>query len=364
MIRPSIAKQAAAALGASGQISITLAEDSELGRAGEVITLAVSPSDVSIPEVVDTYLGGYTAPGNRADEGCPIVLNQKDVGKLRNYGLNNVYRRVQVETSKQAAIPEVDAESELIDFQCVERALGSFIPQVTQDQSTEPLVDPRLAGARRIEQALALDRECRVWELLTTSGNWNADNVTTVGAGNKWNDAVNGNPIKDIQDLIEASAQIVTDVWFPLKVAHAFLRNQNVRDHMRMLLGDNAPNASILGVVEARLQPVDFVIPGLPPFHVVPGKVLNETTSKLDPIMGNHAVLTCTPNRQPTDATEIFTAMTVRRRGSSGTGYISREVQLQTRGLEGGRLLIAGHAEDLVMTANNAGGLILNAWQA
>lgn len=347
------------AAAASESIAIKLADDipgTDL-RAGQVVRLAISPSDVSIPEEINTYLGGYTPPGFRADEAVPPVLVDKDVDKYRNYGLNNVYKRVQVETSKQAGIPEVDAESALSEYGVIERALGSFIPWVTESQAS-PLVDPRMAGARRIAQALGLDREIRVWTLLTTTGSWAAANVTTIAGGAKWSDPVAGNPIKDIQDLMEASAQQVTDVWMATKVAHAFLRNTNVRDHMRQMLGDAAPNPSVLSGADTRLAPVDFVIPGLPPIHVVPGKVLNEGTGALDPILGENVVLTTTPTRIPTDATEIFTALSFRRRGSSGTGYTSREVQLQTRGLEGGRLLIAGHAEDVRMVANNCGGLI------
>lgn len=341
-----------------GNIAVALTDDiPALGkRKGQIIQLALSPSDVNSSEEIDTYLGGYSPPGFRFSEAAPPVLVVKDFDDFRNYGSNNAFKLVQTETSKQSGIKEVDAESSLSSYQVIEHALGAYIPGQTQVQAA-PLVDPRMAGARRISWALELGREVRGWGLLTTSGNWNADNTVTLAAGSEWNDAINGNPIKDLFARIEASAQIVTDIWFSTQVSHAFIQNQNVRDHVRLMRGD-LPSAESVAAADAQVRNIDFVIPGLPPFHVVPGKVLNESTGKLDYILADNVVLTTTPTRIPTDATEIFTAMTFRRRGSSGTGYLSREVELATRGLEVGRLLVAGFAEDIKFVANNCGGLI------
>src|SRR3989304_2298524 len=96
---------------AQQSIAVQLADDVPgVGSKGQTIQLALSPSDVNVSEEIDTYLGGGGPAGFRADEAVPPVLVVKDRDQIRNYGSNNAFRRVQVETSKQAGIPEVDAE--------------------------------------------------------------------------------------------------------------------------------------------------------------------------------------------------------------------------------------------------------------
>jgi len=50
------------------RMEIVLAEDSALGKAGQKVTLALSPTDVHVAEEMSTYLAGYSVPSYRADE--------------------------------------------------------------------------------------------------------------------------------------------------------------------------------------------------------------------------------------------------------------------------------------------------------
>jgi hypothetical protein len=340
--------------------TIKLADDVlGLGKAGQSIKLALSPSDVSISEEIDTYMGGFAPFEFRADEASPPILVDKDTDQFRNFGSNNAFRRVDVETSRQAKVNEVDPTSTLSSYTVKERALGSFVPRATEDNAA-PLYQPRLAAARRIRWALDLDREFRVWAALTLTTNWPAANQETLGAGFQWNEGASSNPIKDLQARIEASAQAVTDIFMNPQVAHAFLRNEKVRDHMRQMLGDGAPVPGVAAGAGAAAR-VDFVIPGLPPIRVVPGKVLNESTSVLDFLLTDTVVLVGKPPTSvPTSGMDIMTHGTWRRRGTSGTGFQSREFFVDERGLEGGTMLVAGHAEDPVFIANTVGGIIVN----
>jgi hypothetical protein len=343
-------------------VTAQLLEDTPgLGRKASRVRFALAPDDVHIAHEIDTFLAGLSQLGAyRADEACPVVLVDKNTDKFRTFGQNNVFKQVEVRTSRQAGIREVDIETALSTYLTEERALGAFIPRATEAQAT---FDVKAGHAARIQEALSLDREMRIFGtggLLTTSGNWNANNIATLAGPAQWDDSENCDPIVDIQERIEASAQKVTGIYFNPAVAHAFLRADRVRSHMRQMLGDNAPGADAIAAASVQ-ESVDFVIPGLPQFHVVGAKVLNETTSALDFILGDSVVFVSYPQTgAPVDGKRTMTAVTWRERGLSGNGYTTREFEVNGRGLQGGTMMVSGHAEDEQMIANNCGGLILD----
>ena len=338
-------------------LAVQLAEDSrELGkRAGSVITLALTPADVNISEELDTFLAGFTPFAFRADEVSPPTLVEKDRDQFRTFDDDDAFQEVDVEASIQSPVRQVDPRTSLTEYRVIERSLGSFIPAAVEAQAS-PLYDPRMASGRRIQNALALNRERRVWTLLETIANWNAANHQAVA--NDWNDQVNGDPILDIQERIEASAQPVTGIWFNPVISHRFLRHTKVRDHMRQMLGDS-PVATATQDGAGVQDALDYRIPGLPPFHVAPGKRKNTAGTALEFILSDVTVLiTAPPGGVPTSGEEIQTLQTFRRRGPSGTGFTTREFFVNERGLDGGTMMVSGHAEDVRFIANTAGGLI------
>lgn len=328
------------------------------GKAGQTIQLALAPQDVRETEEISTYVAGYTPQGFRSEEACPVIMVDNASDKFRTFNESNVFRPVEVRTSRQAFVPEVDPQSAISTYLVEERALGAFVPKATSRQST---FDVKSISSRRIADALALDREIRIFGstggLLTTPGNWNPNNVTQVGAGGaKWNQLTTADPIGDIQEMINRSAQIVTNIWMPQEVSQNFMRCVSVRDHLRTHHGDNPTSegekkSTFGGII------LDYEIPGLPPIRVVPQKVENPSTQLLDFIFQNRVVLTGDPG-VPTDGESIQTCGSFRERKESGNGIIVREYEVEGRGLEGGEMLVSGHAEEERMIATNVGGLI------
>lgn len=338
-----------------------------LGKAGDTVMFSLAPSDVTINEEMDTFMVGFRPPGFRADEACPIQLVAKDQAQFRIFGLNNAFRPANVISSIQADIPEVDPETTTDSYLVQERALGGFIPAVTQLNYEEGAggFDPKAAVGRRIAWALGLDREIRVFGtggLLTTFGNWSSNNRVTLSSGAEWNDPDGGNPMEDLFDRIQASAQIVTDIWMNPTVAHAMLLSKAVKEHIRSILGDGQVTAQIAQATATQTS-MDFVIPALPPIHVVSSKVLNESTGNLDFVLGDTVILTSNPPGAANTGEDIMTCKTFRRRGPSGTGFTTREFQLERRGLHGGVFLASGHAEQVKMVASNVGGAIFDVIQ-
>lgn len=345
------------AYGGPQNIALALASDvPHLGlRAGQQIMLALQPQDVHVAEEIDTFLAGYAPDEFRADEAVPIIPTDFLTDQFRTFTENNAFRVVNVLASTQSDINEVDPETILRTFICQDRAIGGFIPNVTA-YTARKAYDPRQALARRIRWALALEREVRVFGtggLLTTSGNWNANNVTTIAGGSEW-DTANGDPIRNMQDAEENSVMPITDWFMSVPVFNAFLRNANVRTYLRVMLGDNAPSPDVVQ------RKRDVTIPGLAPVHVVGGKVLNESTGAIDYIMGEAVVGVRKPTGGTVNPEDIQTAVTWRFNGPSGTGFITREFELPRRGLHAGQMMVSGYSEDPRFIANNVGALILN----
>jgi hypothetical protein len=342
--------------------NVKLCEDSPLGRKGQMVALSLSPDDVHTAEEMSSYLAGYHPLGFRADEASKPILVDHDTDQYRTFSSNDAFRQVNVKASREQPPPEVDPVSSLATYNVVDRFLGSFVNDIT-DQNATKLFRPMQQAMKRVKWALQLDREVDVWTLLSTLANWATANRTTLAAGFQWNGGASADPILDVQTRIEASIQPVTGIYFNQRVAFAFLRHPSVRDHMRQMLGDNAAEGAVRGVADAGSRNVDFVIPGLPPFHVVAGKVLNETTSAHDYILPDDVVLCSAPPGIPTDGEEIATSYTFRRRGDQGVGFDTRQFRVENRGPKGGTMVVTSMADIAVMTANNVGGLIKDAYQ-
>ncbi len=343
------------------KFELTLADDTPgIGRAGERVQLALTPADVHLPEELSTYMAGYHVPGGfRADEASKIIPVDHDEDKYRVMSTSDAFQRVQVKGSLQGAIPEIDPRSALETYKVVEKYVGSFIPQVTESNATGNY-KPRAAAARRCMRALQLDREYDVWDMLTTSGNWDSSVVLALAAGEKWNGGATADPIANLHSLLESSLQHVTDLWMNYKVANVFLRTASVRDQMRMLLGDGAANQSVVDLMNStqKNSMYDLLIPGLPPIHIVSAKAMNALGVAGYILSSSYVVGTVSPPGVPTDGEEIASTYTFRRKGPSGVGFNTREFRIENRGALGGTMLVASAADVPKMMSNLVGGLI------
>ena len=323
---------------------------------GQRVTLALTPADVHDASELPNYLAGYKPFPFRADEASPPILVSKSNDKYRNFASNDAFRLVTVENSDQAPPPLVDPSSSLTEYKTVNKYLGAFVPKQVESEADN--FSPLMQSAKRVKYALMQNREAEVWTLLGTNTNWAATQRTA--AGTAW-DAAGGDPILDLQTAIEKSLQPVTDVWMNQQTAHAMLRNDNVKDHMRQFFGDSDVRAIGTSIANAQKQAVDFAIPGFPPFHVVAGKYLNETTSTHDYHLGKVAVLTTRPDSVPTDAEEIASSYTFRRNDGMNTGYTVRQFFVDGLGPLGGEMVVVSVSDIAVITGNTVGGIITNA---
>lgn len=340
-----------------GKYVLRLAEDVQgLGRAGELITLAATPADVTNQtEELDSYLGGYRPMGFAADMVSKVVLVDKEAGTRRDFSLENAFEVVDPRNGRHGAIKEVDHKSETASYRVSERALASYIPFSTENDAVQ-LYNVRAASGEMISWKLALWREIEIWTDLTTVANWNAANRTTLLAAAQWNGGASADPMLELHTRIKASAQVVTDIFMNPDVGFYFLADSKVRDYMKQMLGDNAPSPEVAaGALGQGIR--SFTIPGLPPIHIVPAKKLNSSGS-LEFILDDSVVLVTNQPGVPRDGNSIATHYTFRYRGRSGTGMVTNEYIPQGRGINGGTMFELGHSDDPIFTSNIAGGLI------
>jgi hypothetical protein len=332
-----------------------------MGRAGETIQLTLSPSDVVAPSViVDTLIFGYKQLGMRADEVAPVQLVDRDVGKYQIFGPNNVFRLVNILASTQGDVPEVDVDRATADYGVQDRALGGFVPTITQynADNTPGSLDPKAQIVKRIAEVFSLEREVRVWTQLKATATWATANKATLAGGSEWTVGAH-DALQDVFDRLNASAQPVTDIWMNPIVAQAFIKSPSVATFLKAMGGD-APVGRDIVDAAANQRPLDFTVPGLPPIHIVSGKVLNESTGALDWILDDTVIFTSNPPGAGTSGDDLMTVKTIRRKGPSGNGWMSREFPLDRRGPYGGTFVMTTCAEQLAIISGTVGGALYN----
>lgn len=331
-------------------------------QAGELITMAVVPADVTNQtEELNTYLGGYQPFGFAADMAVPIVLVDKEKGTRRDFSLENAFEQVNVKTGRQGAINEVQHLSETTSYATEENALSAFVPWSAENDAS-PLYRVEQASGEMLVDKLALSREVEAWALLTTLTNWNTANRTSLTASHgtlAWDDGSAKNPLAQLRAGNDASAQQVTDIFMNNVVAGHFLSDTEVRATLRQYMGDNAPPASLAQAAQSenKLIKVELAAIGLPPVTICPAKRL--VAGALTHILGDDVVMTSKPpGKMPLDGSRIATAYTFRVKGPSGTGITTNRYIPQGRGLNGGIMLETGYVEGMFMASNRAGYLI------
>lgn len=336
-----------------GAIEIKLAGDTPFGKAGQTVTLNLAPTDVTNADELPTFLAGYANAEFLADQVSTIIPVEKSIGKYRQFSKINTFRRVDVKGSLQSKIPEVDAISALSDYACVERFVGSFVPDTQADEASYNM---RTAAMKRCARAIKLDREYDLWAALTTTGNWNANNRVTLGATAQWDTGSSKDPIASLHTRVQASLSPVNKIWMGEKLFHIFIRDASVIDYSKALLGNDGRMADAMnGDV--------LTLPGLPPIHVVKIKAESGTmgTTTIDYMLQDSVVLTRSIPGPINDDEEIATSYTYRIRGNSGVGFETREFRVEDRGSRGGTMIVAYEASYMAFNANDVGGLITDA---
>lgn len=329
-----------------------------LGRPGEVITLAVMPSDTGDQlRIIDKYISGYRNFGFYADIVSPVVPVDQEAGTRLDRSMASAFTLLDTKVGRQGHINEIQDANTRVPYKTQESALACFIPWASENDAIQQY-NIRTASSVMLADLLLLRREFDVFASLTTLNNWNSNNRTSLTTNFKWDNGSTKDPRADLHARMKASAQRVTGIAMNPDVAYYFLSDTNVRAYLKATMGDDAPVPDIARQLEADNKGQETInIVGYPPIYVVGAQYL--VAGALTYVLGDDVVLFSRPqNNVPVDMFSVATHLTFRHRGKSGTGWVTNEYLPNGRGLNGGRMLETGYGETFFFGSNVAGGLI------
>lgn len=339
-------------------VTMTLADGSE-----RVVKMDLGQGDVHIDSALPNYAAGYKLGTPVADLASPPLLVAKASDKFNTWDAANAFQRVlPTGGAPGAVVPEINPSLSNATFSTTAYALAGFLPMEVIGNADAPL-KPQQAVLRRIMNALLLEREIRVSTMLTTSGNWDASVVQTIAAGSQWNGGASSDPVKNIQDAIQASYLPVTGIVMSEKVRFAFARNPKVQSYVFAKPDPSRP---------LNIDQLQAVL-DLPPITVAKMKYLATPSSSnaLSYVWGNDVILLHSPEQNPpTDQEDVATSYTFRWTGAGNVsdgsmqgGFLVRQYFDPRRGPRAGNVVVATHNDAEQMTSKFVGGLLINAFQ-
>jgi len=352
--------------GQRGEVTFTLGADCQFGKAGQKVTMAVTPAETGDQlKTISTYLGGYKNRSFVQDVISPPVLVDAEKGKRIDFAASNVFQAVDPTVGRTGAIKEISHVNTRTDYETTEWALGAFISFQANAEAVEQY-NVRQVTAKMLLEKVKLWRELALVQELGTVGNWNANNATTLLNTYQWNGGTNADPLKDIQALISASAQMVDLLVMSPDAAFAFFSHAKVIAMMRQVKGDEAQPEDVARSIAIAQETMRIKVAGLPDILIAPAKVQDATTGKFQPIWGGNGLggnvigLTVASGMSEDESS---THMTFRTRGMSGSGIVTYEYVPLDRGLNKGVMLQCGFGEARFFPSNVSGGLIKNVLQ-
>lgn len=322
------------------------------------IAMDLAVGDVHVDAIGSQFLGGYQLGASIADQVMPVITTPKASNKYPVWDAPNTFRRVLPNANAPGGqVAEISPTLSLTAYQTVEYALATFVTTEVQANADAP-IQPYQFAVKRLYDALMLEREIRVQTLLQTSGTWNANNVTTVAAANKWDGGAGSDPLGDLQVILQKSVMPVTNIFWSELVDQTFSKNPNVQNKIYAK-----------GAVAPIPSGNDFAsLLHLPPITVSKMKFFASGTAATY-AWGNHVVLTHAAGNVQFD--DVATCKTFRWTGNPSTpdgqlqsgGWLFRSFFDNRRGGRGGTTGVLVHNDAEVVTSNIVGGLALNVYQ-
>jgi hypothetical protein len=348
----------------------------DAGRRGEVkVLMDLSVSDVHIPSAMPNIALGYHLEDGVADIASPVIPSVKNQDYFFTWNSDNAFRPAAPAMGGPGASPqEVSPALSSTEFTTKEYALAAYVPTEIEANADAPL-QPYQAAVDMVMSKLRLAREQRVMSLLTTSGNWNSQNVLALASGAQWNGGASSDPIANLQYIREHSYQKISKIVMGLPVFHALQRNSAVRQYHFAKTNDPAlPNAQELSrilelppiiVAEMMITTGGTIGGGAPGTTGSPAFVWPSVAGSASSVVLLHEPAQNPPSSGRENATS-YTYRWVNAPAPDGTvtgGFMVRSYYDPRRGGRGGRIVVVLHNDAEVMTGNILGGIVTGVLQ-
>ena len=335
----------------------------DTGRSGGVkVLMDLGITDVHISSAMPNFAGGYMLEDGVADIALPIVPTSKQSDQFFIWNSGNAFTPAAVNMGAPGGSPfEISPSLSKNPYTAIEYGLASYVPTEVEANADAPL-RPYEAAVDLVMNKLRMAREMRAASLLTTSANFNSNNVLALAGGANWDGGASSDPIANIQYIMQRSYKPVTRIIMGERIFQAMQRNAAVRQYHAYKSGAQAmPNSEQLSSI---MQ--------LPPIVVATMKYTSAAGAPtyVWPCAAGSAssvVLLHEPAQNPpSDGRNNATGYTFRWTGASapdGTvtgGFLVRSYYDPRRGGRGGRIVVVLHNDAEVVTGNILGGLITN----
>lgn len=326
------------------------------------VLMDLGVADVHIPGQMAGAAAGYHPADGIADVIAPVVMSAHQKDSIPIWDATNAFRYSTPTVSTPGAdVPTASITLGSKQFSTKSRALSFVLPVEVIENADSPLA-PYDTGRRAIQDDLRKARELRVCTAALTAANWDSSVVTDLGAAYGWVTGASADPVKDIQNLVLASAmtdklRLVMDepTWMAFQ-RHPAVQKFNV-------FKSDVPAFNTPDRLSALLE--------LPPITVQKMKFFN-TSNVNTYVMAQAAtsqsktggVVLVRDVAGISDPTEISSMKTVRWSGgttSDGTivaGWLVRAYFDPRKGPRGSYVIVVAHNDDEIFPVSSGGALV------
>lgn len=303
-----------------------------------------------VPDYQDVMIG-YKNEDMIADFILPRKTVNRQVFTHEKQTFDERFRIPITAVGRKSRPNQVEFTSSRVQLETIDHALDDPVPQSDIDNATGlNAVDPRATATEGIADLIALDREKRVADLVTATGNYAASNSTTLSGSDQWSDD-SSDPTKAILGYMDGI------VMRPKIGVCGQAVATKLRTHPQLIQAWNK-NSGTGGAV-----PLDFIamLWGLDKIYVgqawaVTSKVKADGTYTSGRLWGKHfALLRINPLGGP--GSKVATYGYTAQFGPKIAGVIPDP----NVGMRGGQVVRAGESVLEVVAASDMGFLIANA---
>lgn len=336
-----------------------------VGRDGQTHTMSLGQGDVHIERALANYASGFRNEKGVADVAMPPVMVANASDRYWEWDKDDAFQAVDgTVTSPGANVREVSARLSNNRFQTKQYALGAFIPTEVTANADAPL-QIVLQDMRRVMDALMINREIRVADIMLNASNYSGNRLINVAAGAKWNGGATSDPVANIHQIMEAMLMSPSGMIMDLTTWNWFTRNPAVQKFTTFkVAAPPIPGADQRDMFASLLN--------IPKPYVCQMRRKNMAVADSYPyIWANDVVLFHRPESGglPLDGRDVATAYTFRWTGGSVEGvtveggWMIRSFFNPYRGARGGTQIIVTHNDAEQFISGYVGGLIKGAIQ-
>lgn len=187
----------------SSEIDALCSRDSQM-RAflnNEPQTRDIGPAAVHVNQLLSNLSVRYANPDYIGELIIPPTMVDKESNVYAVYNERDNLAFPSNDVGPEGDLPEIDQSIDLTNsYQVIAKGVMKKVTPRTIANADSP-INPLLDAQLLTMEANAFNREIAAAELLTTTGNYASANVTAISAGDEWDSAGGGNPVKVIMDL-------------------------------------------------------------------------------------------------------------------------------------------------------------------